>query len=366
MIRHRLSIIVLLLFLLSLLVVACDQNAPSSGSSQASTSTSNASATTTSSATPTTAITPTTALTLTPTYTPTSIAIAPPDSFTISLFGFSADGDVGQGKVDLHTVSKDNGVITLTNKSTTGSIVWSVSTPTESGGNWLGLTAANSDTLVSGGTLPPGQPLDYQIAIVILKNMQPGEYKGCIKFKPQNGQSCGDGNSVPVTLDVHPKVTGINPTNGPVSTSVTITGAGFTNATGVKFGSTDASFQFVNDTQITATSPTGSGTVDVTVTTANVTSNSGTADQFTYTSSAPTLTNISPNSGPAGTTVTITGTGFTGVTAVQFGSTTTTFQFVSDTQITTVSPAGSGTVDVTITTASGTSAPNAADQFTYI
>src|SRR5258708_38028182 len=46
-------------------------------------------------------------------------------------------------------------------------------------------------------------------------------------------------------------------------------------------------------------------------------------DKFTYVAPMPVVTGISPTSGPAvgGTTVTITGTGFTGVTSVGFGST---------------------------------------------
>ena len=38
----------------------------------------------------------------------------------------------------------------------------------------------------------------------------------------------------------------------------------------------------------------------------------------------------------------------------------------SDTQITATSPAGTGTVDVTVTTPAGTSRPASADQFTYV
>ena len=83
----------------------------------------------------------------------------------------------------------------------------------------------------------------------------------------------------------------------------------------------------------------------------------------------PTVSGISPALGPTagGTSVTITGTGLTGATAVAFGSTTAaSFKVVSDTEITAVSPAGiSGPVDVEVTTPSGTSAAVAADQFSY-
>jgi YVTN family beta-propeller protein len=80
----------------------------------------------------------------------------------------------------------------------------------------------------------------------------------------------------------------------------------------------------------------------------------------------PAVTLISPSSGPAGTSVTITGTGFTSTSAVEFGGTLALFQVNSGTSITAIAPAGSGIVDVTVTTPLGTSPTSAADQFTYI
>jgi hypothetical protein len=65
--------------------------------------------------------------------------------------------------------------------------------------------------------------------------------------------------------------------------------------------------------------------------------------------------------------VIITGTGFTGATGVSFGGTAaSSFTVDSDTQITAVSPAGTGTGDITVTTAAGTSTTNSNDQFTYL
>ena len=84
----------------------------------------------------------------------------------------------------------------------------------------------------------------------------------------------------------------------------------------------------------------------------------------------PTVTSINPTSGAnaGGTVVTITGTNFVvGATTVAFGgSAGTSVTCASITQCTATSPAGSGTVDVTVTTAGGTSATSASDQFTYI
>ena len=85
-----------------------------------------------------------------------------------------------------------------------------------------------------------------------------------------------------------PAVTSIAPNNGPIvgATAVTITGANFTGATAVRFGSNTATFTVTSATQIAANSPAGSaGTVDVTVTTQGGTSATSASDQFSYGSS---------------------------------------------------------------------------------
>ena len=82
---------------------------------------------------------------------------------------------------------------------------------------------------------------------------------------------------------------------------------------------------------------------------------------------APTVTSISPTSGPpsGGASVTITGTGFTSAASVGFGGHAASYTFNSNSSITGTVPAGSGTVDVTVTTSGGRSATSTADQFTY-
>jgi hypothetical protein len=169
---------------------------------------------------------------------------------------------------------------------------------------------------------------------------------------------------------VAPTVTGVTPSTGPAAggTAVTITGTDLTGATDVSFGGSAAIFTVDSSTQISATSPAGSGTVDITVTTAGGTSATSPDDQFIFTP-PPTVTSVSPNSGSAvgGTSVTITGTGFAGATAVSFGaSAATTFTVDDSTHITATSPAGSGTVDVIVTTSDGTSVTAGADHFSYV
>lgn len=77
---------------------------------------------------------------------------------------------------------------------------------------------------------------------------------------------------------------------------------------------------------------------------------------------APVLTSLTPSSGPATvfTSVVIAGSGFSNVgpLTVRFGTKATTFTIDSDTQITAISPTGTGTVNVTVTAElDGTSNP---------
>lgn len=81
------------------------------------------------------------------------------------------------------------------------------------------------------------------------------------------------------------------------------------------------------------------------------------------------ISGVSPDFGPlaGGTAVTVTGSGFTGVTALKFGTVAaTSFTVVNDSTITAVSPAhASGTVDITVTKTTGSSLVTGSDQFTY-
>jgi IPT/TIG domain/Regulator of chromosome condensation (RCC1) repeat len=180
--------------------------------------------------------------------------------------------------------------------------------------------------------------------------------------------AAGGFSSLAFGVVASPTVTKLEPTSGPAGggTSVTISGTNLTGATAVKFGSTSAkSFTVDSENSISAVSPAGTGTVDVTVTTPSGTSPTGPADRFSY---GPTVTAVEPSSGPAsgGTAVTITGANLTGATSVKFGSTDAeSFTVNSENSISAVSPAGTGMVDITVTTPSGTSPTGPADRFSY-
>lgn len=158
-----------------------------------------------------------------------------------------------------------------------------------------------------------------------------------------------------------PVVTSISPAGGPASAStlVTVTGTGFLGALGVNFDVTSGTaLQILSDTQLKILSPAlADGTVDVTVINAGATSATSNASKFTF--GVPVISGASPQSGPTtgNTTVTITGSGFTGVTGVKFGtSNAASFTVNSSTTITAKTPAhAAGTVNITVSNAAGTS-----------
>ena len=173
-----------------------------------------------------------------------------------------------------------------------------------------------------------------------------------------------------------PSVTGLTPAYDytPGGQAITINGSGFTGASGVSFGTLAASFfRVLSDTQILAFDPANSttGTVDVTVTTPSGTSTTSANDHFTYNAiPLPTVTSVSPTLGGTGggTSIAITGTGFTNANTVSFGNALAdNFTINSDTQITVNDPPeGAGTVDVTVGSAAGTSALNSGDRYSYV
>jgi hypothetical protein len=79
----------------------------------------------------------------------------------------------------------------------------------------------------------------------------------------------------------------------------------------------------------------------------------------------PSVRRIDPTTGQPGQALVLTGSGFTGASAVIFGNERTVPTAVSDQEVTTTIPQGTGTVDVTVTTPAGTSVASEATRFTY-
>ena len=165
--------------------------------------------------------------------------------------------------------------------------------------------------------------------------------------------SCGGGaGATPSRQLKPPTITSVSPTNGPVGTSVVLTGTNLNGATKVTLNGTATSFAVSSAARITATVPTGASTGKFSVTTTGGTATSGTT--FTVTSaSAPTISSFTPSSGQAGTSVAITGTNLSGATSVAFNGKTTSFTVNSATQVTASVPSGATTGKISVTTPNG-------------
>jgi len=179
--------------------------------------------------------------------------------------------------------------------------------------------------------------------------------------------------TVTITNPPVPTLTSITPNSGIVNTEapVTLFGTGFAPDSSAAVNGTNIPTTYFSSTQLDATIPASDlaspGTVSLTVTTPAP--GGGTSAALPFTASyppAPTLTSLSPNTGPMNTsaTVTLTGTGFAANSTVAMNGTNVTATYVSSTQLTVAIPASSttlpGNLNFTVTTPApggGTTAP---------
>lgn len=150
------------------------------------------------------------------------------------------------------------------------------------------------------------------------------------------------------------------PSVGTVGTVITITGADFSNITGVKIGGVPAtSFTVNSSTSITAiVGQTVSGAVSVS--SATLTESYG---WFTFIPPPPTITSFTPTSGGAGTVVTINGTNFREVSKVSFGGVDANYYIVVSPTVIEAVPGSGANGRVEVVTLGGTGYK---DGFTFI
>jgi hypothetical protein len=150
---------------------------------------------------------------------------------------------------------------------------------------------------------------------------------------------------------------------------VTVTGANFSGVTAVWFGSHKAtSIKVISKTQLKATAPAGTAARLVRVLTSGGGLSALTGRALYNYLPVPALRKLRPSSGPGagGNVVTITGSGFGYLKAVYFGSRPATkIKVISPTLMTVVGPGGSGTVNVRVRTAGGTTPVTSADKYSY-
>ncbi|WP_243635886.1 LamG-like jellyroll fold domain-containing protein [Hymenobacter edaphi] len=171
--------------------------------------------------------------------------------------------------------------------------------------------------------------------------------------------------SVTVTAPA-PTISTTSPRQGSMGQTVFVSGAGFTGATAVRFGIYDAAYQVLSDTQIRAIVPAIDSRVSGPALCISVVTPAGTgAEVQCFQVTTPTITRITPSSGPAGSVLSLEGFNLAGVTQVIFNGTTTTTSFTFNNNSPTgqalavTVPAGATTGPITlISAANGTSSPS--------
>ncbi|MGH9790273.1 MAG: beta strand repeat-containing protein, partial [Candidatus Acidiferrales bacterium] len=269
----------------------------------------------------------------------------------------------GFGTVDVQVRNPDGQIATLA-----GTFNYTLAAPPNiqsvspnsgpaSGGTQITITGADfvsGASVVVGGVAATGVNF---VSATEITAITPAHAPGVVGVLVRNPDNQTDTAANAFTYAAPPSISSIAPTSGPAAggTPVTITGANFRVGATVRFGAIASGSVTINSSnQIQAVSPPSApGTVSVSV--INTDGQSGTLNSaFTYTGLAPTISSISPVSGPlaGGTTVVIAGTNFATGATVSFGGVpASSVTVTSSTQIQTVSPAGAaaGAVDVRVT-----------------
>jgi hypothetical protein len=168
-------------------------------------------------------------------------------------------------------------------------------------------------------------------------------------------------SSTAFTVNPPPAISGFTPTSGPTGTVVDLQGSGFTGATSVTFNGTNATLTVDSDSDIHATVPAGATTGPISVSTPGGSTTSSAS--FTVIP-LPAISVFTPTSGPAGTTVDLQGSGFTGATSVTFNGTNASYTVNSDSDIHATVPAGATTGPISVSTPGGSTTSSAS--FTII
>ena len=227
-------------------------------------------------------------------------------------------------------------------------------TVTVTGTNFTGATGATLNGLAVSNFMVMG-------ATSVMFDVPTGATSGTIVVTTPGGTATSTATFTVIVPNPVPVITAITPNTAVAgaAVNVTIMGTGFSASSVVNINGALFSSAFVSATQLTGTVPVNTPAGTYTVTVVNPTPGGGTSNAVTFTLSnpVPTITSFTPTTGGPGTSITITGTNFTGATAVRIGSfNVPNFMVVSATSITLVLPGGTGSVNgfLTVTTPGGT------------
>src|SRR5260370_1056003 len=174
-------------------------------------------------------------------------------------------------------------------------------------GSGFGTSQDTSTVTVNGVVAPVAWWTDTRVCITVPSNTVPGT------AGLQVITSSGSSNVLNFTVTGQPAISGISPASGLAGTQITITGTNFgaqQYATSyVTFNSNNLPVVSWSDTQIVATIPSGTSPMS-SILRVVVTDRNTTASFTVIVLAHPSISDISPTSGPIGTPLTITGSTF--------------------------------------------------------
>jgi predicted outer membrane repeat protein len=272
--------------------------------------------------------------------------------------GNDANQPNGAGGAILEYLNPGPGTVSIVSSTITGNEAAGVSgIPSGGGGIYMGSTAANEpltlvDTIVAGNSAPTAP--DINSAGTIPQTTASYSLIGNPSDDGTVGSTATDliGTS---TSPLNPLLGPLAAHGGPTQTMLPLTGSPLIDAGKASSGVTTDQRGDARTVKLGLPEPSGGDGTDI-----------GAAELQASEAGAPTVSAVSPATGTAGTSVTITGTNLYTASQVLFGSTpASSITPVSPTQITATVPAGTGTVDVRVVTPAGESAAGSADHFSY-
>ncbi|MHB8574690.1 MAG: nidogen-like domain-containing protein, partial [Dehalococcoidia bacterium] len=222
--------------------------------------------------------------------------VAPGSSFSVA-----APLTPGSNQIVLTATSSTGDTVTV---SKTLSYVFATPTLALANFSWNG-TTTHTGTLALSGNTDIGNTLRVNGSLVTVSGagafsstLTLNQGSNTVTLRALNGQGQSAVAQGTITFrPLKPVVSGLSVREGPLagSTDVTVTGSNFCPGgalvTSVNFGpNPGTNVRCTSSTQLTVTSPAGTGTVDVQVTVGGQQSDPVTADQFVYTTSSGTLT----------------------------------------------------------------------------
>ena len=228
-------------------------------------------------------------------------------------------------------------------------------TVTVTGTNFTGATGATLNGLAVANFMAMS-------ATSVMFDVPTGATSGLIAVTTPGGTATSTGSFTVVPTVVTPTIATLTPNSqvvGGPAVTLTIAGTGFTATATVNFNGVSYAQTSSTATSLVVTIP-AAALATVGVFPVTVTNSAGTSNALSFTVSAPpvpTITSFTPATGGPGTAVTITGTNFTGATAVRIGSfAIPNYTVVSATSITLVLPNGTGSVSgfISVITPGGT------------